>query len=50
MRHEMNRSQSKDRNIGSYIIKKNYFSSCDDKKYIIKDRYIKQSYFHKSTC
>ena len=39
MRHEMNRNQTKDHNIGSYRINKIYFSSYDDKKYILEDGY-----------
>ena len=35
MRHEINRIQSKDHNIGSYRINKLYFSSFKDKKYVL---------------
>ena len=39
MRHEMNRSQSKDHNVESYRINKISLSSYDDKKDILKDGY-----------
>ena len=39
MRHEMNRNQTKDHNMGSYRINEIYFSSYDDKKYILEDGY-----------
>ena len=39
MRHEMNRSQSKDHNVESYRINKISLSSYDDKKGIPKDGY-----------
>ena len=48
MRHEMNRIQSKNHNIGSY--RSNKISlSYDDKKNILKDVYSRLSYFHKFT-
>ena len=45
----MNRIQGKYHNIESYRISKIYLSSCDDKKYILKDGYSGLSHFHKST-
>ena len=50
MRHEMNRIQSKDHNIGSCRNNKISLSSYDDKKYILKDGYSRLSHIHKSTC
>ena len=43
----MNRNQSKI--LGLYRINKNYLSSCDHKKYILKDDYIRFSHFHESS-
>ena len=37
----MNSIQSKDHNIGSYSIFKVYLSSYNDKKYVIKNGYIR---------
>ena len=37
MRHEMNRIQSQDHNMGSYRVNKISLSSYDDKKYILRD-------------
>ena len=48
MRHEMNRIQSKNHTIKSYRINKFPLSSCNDKKYILKDGYSRLSSFHKS--
>lgn len=49
MKHEMNRIQTKDLFIGLYRINKVALSSYDNKKYILKDEYIRLSNFHKST-
>ena len=49
MRHEMNRTQGKDHNIGSYRIDKTFSSSYSDKKCIFRDGYSRLSYSHKST-
>ena len=48
-KNKINRIQSKDHNIGSYKIN-NFFSSYDDKKYILKGGYSRLLHFHKSTC
>lgn len=49
MRHDINRIQNKDLNIGSYRIYKTYLRSYDDKKYIRKDGYHSRlTYFLKS--
>ena len=52
MRHEINRIQSRDRNIESYRINKTSLSSYDDQKYIyiLEDGYSRLSNFFKSTC
>ena len=50
MRHEINRTQNKDDNIGTYRINKVYLSYSNEKKYILEDEYHRLSYFHKSTC
>ena len=39
MRHEMNRIQRKNHNVGLHRIKEIYLSSYNDKKYIFKDGY-----------
>ena len=45
LRHEMNRTQSKDHNLGPYRII--FLSFYNDKKYILEDGYIRLSHFHK---
>ena len=45
IRHEMNRIQSKDDNIGSYRINKISLPSYNDKKYILKNGYSRLSHF-----
>ena len=47
--HELNRTQSKNHNIGSYRINKISMSPYSDKKDIIKDGYSRLSRFNKST-
>ena len=48
MKHEINRFQSKNHNIGSYRTNKISLSSFDDKKYILKDGFSRLSHFYKS--
>ena len=48
MRHEMNRIQNKDHNIGFYRINKISLSSYNDKTYILEDGYSRLSHFYKS--
>ena len=48
MRHEVNRIQSKNHNVGSSRINEISLSSYDDKKYILEDGYSRLSHFHKS--
>ena len=48
MKHEINRIQSKNHNIGSYRTNKISLSSFDDKKYILKDGFSRLSHFNKS--
>ena len=48
MRHEMDRIQDKEHNIGSVRIN-NIYLFYDDKKYIIEGGYSRLSHFHKST-
>ena len=49
-RHEMNRIQSEDHIIGTYLISNVSLSCYDDKKYILENGYCKLLRFHKSTC
>ena len=49
MRHEMNRIERKDHNIGSGRINKTSLSSYNDEKQILEDGYSSLSRFHKST-
>ena len=48
MKHEINRIQSRNHNIGSYRTNKISLSSFDDKKYILKDGFSRLSHFYES--
>ena len=49
MRHETNRTQSKNYKIGLYRTNKTYLFSYNDKKYIHKHGYSRSLHFYKST-